>query len=198
MRTLLLLALLAALPGCASTRPRASAARLSLSPSSTVAVLPFEDLSGRESAGEEFTRVFTAELVRTGALSVVEPGLVDEALERLSIRATRAMTEAEMRRLGDSLHVSHLLFGNILESGMLRTEDGEMPSVAAAVRLVDIASGRVVWACHHSRTGQDRETVFAWGRERSRERLLARLATEMMEDLRRAGASRSHQGGRTP
>jgi polysaccharide biosynthesis protein PelC len=190
----LLTACLAAAAGCAAARPRASHAPVVVPPGAAVAMLPFEDLAGRENVAEEFTRVFLAELVRTGTLPVVEEGVVEDTMDRLSIRSSRSMTTAEMRRLGDSLHVTHLLFGNVLDSGELNTETGGVPTVAATLRLVDVASGRVVWACHHSRTGQDRETVFQWGRERSRDKLIASLAEEMLEDLRKAGA-RGARGG---
>jgi hypothetical protein len=91
--------------------------------------------------------------------------------------------------------VTHLLFGNVIEAGELKGDEGGVPSVAATLRLVEIASGRVVWACHHSRTGEDRETVFQWGRERSQDRLIASLAVEMLEDLRKAGARSGSRGG---
>ena len=161
-------------------------------------MLPFEDLSGRENVAEEFTRVFMAELVRTGTLAVIEPGLVDDAMDRLSIRSARSLSAADMKRLGDSLHVTHLLLGNVLESGEIRTDEGSgLPTVAASLRLVDIASGRVVWACHHSRTGEDRETLFQWGRERSRDKLIASLAIEMLDDLRKAGARSAPRGAKS-
>jgi len=67
--------------------------------------------------------------------------------------------------------------------------------VAATLRLVEIASGRVVWACHYSRTGEDRETVFQWGREHSQDKLIASLAVEMLDDLRKAGARSGSRGG---
>ncbi|MGE5178814.1 MAG: hypothetical protein ACM3PF_06970 [Bacteroidota bacterium] len=160
-----------------------------------VAMLPFEDLSGRQNVAEEFTRVFMAELVRTGTFPVVESGIVEETMDRLSIRSTRALSAAEIHRLGDSLHVTHVLLGNVLEAGDLQSDEGAVPSVAAALRLVEVSSGRVVWACHHSRTGEDRETVFQWGRERSRDKLIANLAVEMFDDLRKSGAHHGARGG---
>jgi polysaccharide biosynthesis protein PelC len=195
MRAACALALTAAAAGCAGTRPRASSAPVAVPSGAVVALIPFEDLSGRENVADAFTRIFMAELVRTGTFPVLEEGVVEDALDRLSIRSTRGMTSAEMHRLGDSLHVTHLLFGNVIEAGELKGDEGGVPSVAATLRLVEIASGRVVWACHHSRTGEDRETVFQWGRERSQDRLIASLAVEMLEDLRKAGARSSSRGG---
>jgi TolB-like protein len=195
MRAAGVLALAAAAAGCAGTRPRASHAPVAIAGGAMVALMPFEDLSGRENVAETFTRVFMAELVRTGTFPVIEQGVVEGALERLAIRSSRGMTSEEMRRLGDTLHVTHLLFGNVIEAGELKSDEGGVPSVAATLRLVEIASGRVVWACHHSRTGEDRETVFQWGRERSQDKLIASLAVEMLEDLRKAGARSGSRGG---
>lgn len=195
MRAAGVLALAAAAAGCAGSRPRASHAPVAIAGGAMVALIPFEDLSGRENVAEAFTRVFMAELVRTGTLPVIEQGVVESALERLAIRSSRGMTSEEMRRLGDTLHVTHLLFGNVIEAGELKSDEGGIPSVAATLRLVEISSGRVVWACHHSRTGEDRETVFQWGRERSQDKLIASLAVEMLEDLRKAGARSGSRGG---
>lgn len=184
--------------GCAGTRPRATHLPVAVPDGATVAMIPFEDLSGRENVAEAFTRVFMAELVRTGVLPVLEQGPVEDAIDRLSIRSARGMTTEEMRRLGDTLHVTHLLFGNVIEAGELTSDEGAVPSVAATLRLVDIRSGRVVWACHHSRTGADRETLFQWGRERSQDKLIASLAVEMLDDLRHAGARSGSRGGTKP
>lgn len=195
MRAAGVLALAAVASGCAGTRPRSSHAPVAIPAGAVVAMLPFEDLSGRETIADAFTRVFMAELVRTGTFPVIEQGVVEDALDRLSIRSSRGMTSEEMHRLGDSLHVTHLLFGNVIEADALKSDEGEVPSVAATLRLVEIASGRVVWACHHSRTGEDRETLFQWGREHNQDKLIAKLAVEMLEDLRKAGARSGSRGG---
>jgi TolB-like protein len=195
MRAAGALALAVVATGCAGARPRATHAPVAIPAGAVVAMLPFEDLSGRENVAAAFTRVFMAELVRTGTFPVIEQGVVEDAVDRLSIRSTGGMTSAEMHRLGDSLHVTHLLFGNVIEAGEVRSDEGGVPSVAATLRLVEIASGRVVWACHQSRTGEDRETVFQWGREHSQDKLIASLAVEMLEDLRKAGARSGSRGG---
>jgi TolB-like protein len=163
-----------------------------------VAVMPFEDLSGRVDVGEVFTRVFLAELVRSGSAEVVDPGSLSEAVERLQIRTTVAMTRAEMKSLADSLPCTHLLFGTVLDAGTVRVADGDLPSVAATLRLVEASTGRIVWACEHSRTGEDNETLFGWGREHSRDRLLSKLAVEMITEFRRSATSRRHSAAPTP
>ena len=164
----------------------------------TVAVMPFEDLSGRVDVGEAFTRVFLAELVRSSTVDVVDPGALSEAVERLKIRTTVAMTRAEMKSLADSIPCTHLLFGTVLDAGTVHTTDGDLPSVAATLRLVEASTGRIIWACDHSRTGEDNETVFGWGRERSRDRLLGQLAAEMITEFKKSASSRRSAAPRTP
>jgi hypothetical protein len=60
--------------------------------------------------------------------------------------------------------------------------------VGATVRLIQPATGRVLWAGVDFRTGEDGETVFGWGRVRSAERLVTVLADGMLGDFREAGA----------
>ena len=186
-RTALALAcgLLAAV-GCAGTRPMSSPRPFTLSQGARVAMVPFEDLSGRVEVAEAFTRVFLTTLVQSGTLDVLEPGVVEAAVEGLRIRSTAAMTGTELRALADTLGATHILLGTVLEAGVVRTDEGELPSVAAALRLVDARTQQVVWASHHARTGEDNATVFGWGREHSQDRLIGVLATEMMNDLRKS------------
>lgn len=152
------------------------------------ALMPFENLAGREEQSQLFTGVFFAHLVASGALDMVDPAHVEAAMESLGIRATGSMTSAEVRAMADTLHVPYLLLGSVLESGTVQTPNGPVPSVGAALRLVQAASGRVPWAGVHFRSGEDRESVFGWGRIASTERLVSELASDMLRDFREAGA----------
>jgi TolB-like protein len=152
------------------------------------ALMPFENLAGREEQGQLFTKVFFAQLVASGALEMVDPAHVEAAMDELGIRASGSMTPAEARAVADSLHAPYLLLGSVLESGSIQGGNGTVPSVGATLRLVEATTGRVLWAGVHFRTGEDRETVFGWGRVKSTERLISELASEMLRDFRDAGA----------
>ena len=177
------------LAGCATGgRPREHAGAVPTD-HPRIALLPFDNLSGREEQERRFTQTFLASLVKTGACDVVDMGRVESMLETLRIRATGSIGSAEMATLGDSLGVRYLLLGSVLEAGRVRTDDGDTPTMGASLRLVEVRTGRVVWADVQVVTGNDRETVFGWGRERSAERLLVRLAEGMLQDFRTAGAA---------
>lgn len=181
-----LLAILVA--GCAGTGRRSDSGGTVPTDHPRAALLPFENLSGREEQGRVFTQVFLVELVRSGACEMVEPGQVDQALDRLGIRATGSLSSDQLRQLGDSLGVRYVFLGSVLEAGTVKTWDGDLPSAGAALRMVETSSGRVVWAGLKVRTGDDGETVFGWGREQSAQRLVTSLAKEMLATFTTAGA----------
>jgi TolB-like protein len=157
-----------------------------------VALVPFENLAGREEQSQLFTRVFFAQLVASGAFAMVEPAEVDAAMDSLGIRSAAAMTPAGLRALADTLHASYLLLGSVLESGTIQSGGGAVPAVGATLRLVEPATGGVPWAGVHFRSGEDRETVFGWGRVTSTERLVSELAADLLKDFREAGARGAH------
>jgi TolB-like protein len=158
------------------------------------ALMPFENLSGREDQSEIFTRVFFAQLVATGAFDVVDPVRIDAAMDSLRIRATGSMTIDQLRAMADTLHVPYILLGSVLESATIHDPDGDIPSVGASLRLVEARTGKVVWAGVQFVSGGDHETVFGWGRVRSLETLVMRLSQEMLRDF---GGRRQQPRGST-
>ncbi len=153
------------------------------------ALVPFENLAGREELGNLFTRIFFAQIVASDAFEMVEPGRVEVMMDSLGIRPGGSPTPMEMRALSDSLRASYLILGSVLESGSIQTASGDVPAQGATLRLVEAATGRVLWAAVHFRSGEDRETVFGWGRETSSNRLVSALASDMLRDFRAAGAT---------
>ena len=155
------------------------------------ALMPFENLSGREEQSQIFTKVFFAQLVASDAFEMVDPTRVEQAMDSLGIRSPATMTPQQVKVMADTLHVAYLLLGSVLESGTFQSDDHAVPSVGATLRLVEGATNRVRWAGVHFRSGEDRETVFGWGRVKSVERLISELASEMLGDFRDAGARRA-------
>jgi len=91
------------------------------------------------------------------------------------------LTSAQAVGIASRLRARWLVTGSILEYGTVRTPDGEMPSVGITLRMLDGRDARVVWSAMKVAGGQDRETVFGWGREASLDRLAERTAREMFK-----------------
>ena len=160
------------------------------------ALLPFENLGGREEQGTFFSKVFFAQIVASGALEMVDPSRVDEVMDSLAIRSAGSITPAQIQALGGAFQAPYLLLGSVLESGRLQSGGSDVPAVGATIRLVEVASGRVLWAGVHFRSGEDREGLFGWGRVMNADKLVSQLASEMLGDFRDAGA-RNRRSART-
>jgi TolB-like protein len=165
--------------GAGTPRPAAEPGR----PRPRLAVLPFENLTGSTDAGDRLTRVFFSEIAQQGAYEVAEPGEVEAALEALDLRLTGTLTAAEADSLGRRLGVERILLGSVLESGTVRTDDGDLPTVGASIRLLDAGTGRVLWTRMEFLAGDDRETIFGWGRERDDGKLAQRLARQLIRQM---------------
>jgi hypothetical protein len=154
-----------------------------------VAFLPLENLTSRSDAAEVLTHIFYVELARTGICETVEPGEVEVALSEIGARNTGSVSVEQLKAIGKRLNVRYVLLGTVLESGTVKNSDTDLPSVGVALRLLDVESARVTWAAMDFRTGEDRETLFGWGREHNAQRLASELAAGMFSDLARlAGA----------
>jgi hypothetical protein len=192
------LALLLALgAGCAASLHR-PAAEVTAGPRPRVALLPLENLTLREDASTVMTRLLFVELVRGGACEMVEAGEVEAVMESLRVRPTGSLTSEQRGQFGARLRADHLVVGSVIESGVSRTPEGDVPAVAVVLRLIEVASGRVEWADLRVRTGDDRERVFGWGRELNRDRLASALATDILQSFRIPAPSPAAPGAAAP
>jgi hypothetical protein len=177
-----LLAATLALAGCAAggpaVRAQGSGGR------ATLAMLPLENLSGRAEYGERFSRLVWGTLGRTGRFDVVDPGEVDGVLVELRIRSAGSLTTEQVLKAAGRLKARWIVAGTLLECGTVHTPDGDLPSFGLALRVLDGRTGKVVWTDLRSRTGQDRETIFGWGREENLDRLAQSTANELIDRLR--------------
>ncbi len=153
-------------------------------PRATLAMLPLENLSGRAEYADRFSRVIWSALGRSGRWNIIDPGQVDALLVELRIRSAGSLTTEQVLEVAGRLRARWIVAGTLLECGTVRTPDGDIPTFSLALRLLDGRDGRVVWTDLLSRTGQDRETIFGWGREESLDRLAETTARELIERMK--------------
>ncbi len=148
-----------------------------------IAVLPFDNLTGEEDAGEKVTEIFTMELMHTGRFNVAEPGRVKKAMKERRIRTTRDMDLEAAKWLGESLDLNLILVGSVLDFEVQEFQNKRVPVVTVISRLVHTNTGVTLWAAYRSRKGDDRETIFGWGRITSLSELGSTVASEMLRPL---------------
>lgn len=149
-----------------------------------VVMLPLSNLTGRVGQTDALSGIFFSEIVRTGACDLVDAGETDRLVQSLRLRDTGSLTPEDLRVLRDSTGARYAILGSILEAEMLRTPDGDVPSVGVTLRLVETTNARVVWADVGFRSGEDAATVFQWGRQTNLNRVAADLAARMMNGFR--------------
>jgi hypothetical protein len=148
-----------------------------------MAMLPLENLSGRAEYGDRFSRLVWTTLGRTGRFDLVDAGEVDAVLVEQRIRSAGSLSRDQVLKSAGRLKVRWILAGTLLECGTVRSPEGDLPSFALSLRVIDGRSGRVVWTDMRARSGQDRETVFGWGREENLERLAESAARELIDRI---------------
>ena len=163
-----------ALIGCASTVQewvKPGAAHIS-----RLAVLPFENQTSALRAGQAVSDLLVSEILATGTTPVMDPSEVGDLLRRESLDPADAGRLPSAQRLGRILQVSHVLQGAVTE---YRYKPGlsETPAVGVTARLVDVATGQVVWTASHARLGS------SWIREDGLGRVAQRVAHDMAAHL---------------
>lgn len=150
-----------------------------------VALLPFENFTDDIHAPEHVMPALKATLAQRG-MEVVNDSMVTEFLCNERIRTTTYLPRETAQRAGRSLKANTMLAGAVVAySGT------ENPGFGILARLVDTASGDLVWADYASATGDDFTGILGLGKIRDISELVPRV-------LDRLFATYPGSGGRGP
>lgn len=168
-------------------------------PGSRVAVLPLVNLTRDMNAPDVVMNALVVELLATNRFVVVDPGVVDEVIQRERIRLTDRIPLETLQGLGAALGVDHVFVGSVNEYQMAKDSQDVVPSVSIALRMVACSTGAIVWASTHSKRGNDTETIFTLGRVETLEELTSIAAREMTKTVvPPPGKSKPNQEKSTP
>ncbi len=148
-------------------------------PGSRVAVLPLVNLTRDANAPEVVMNALVVELLATHRFVVIDPGVVDDVVQRQRIRLTDRIPLETLQSLGASLGVDYVFVGSVNEYQMSKDAQDMVPTVSIALRMVSCGTGAIAWASTHSKRGDDAETIFTLGRVETLEELTSIAAREM-------------------
>jgi TolB-like protein len=149
-----------------------------------VAVLPFENLSERKGAARIVTDVFTSAVVRQGRFEVVEPGTVMEALVAVGILPYGAIDLGTLGALRERLPADAIILGTVFRySEGLRPGATTSPQMVLDARMLDLATGRILWMAERGRDGGDSQVLLHFGTIRAMVPLVLKAAGDMLETL---------------
>ncbi|PJA27259.1 MAG: hypothetical protein CO189_07625 [candidate division Zixibacteria bacterium CG_4_9_14_3_um_filter_46_8] len=140
------------------TRPQTS-----FEPFKTLAILPFNNYSGKEDAGKQVSNAFLVELLKKPYFRIIEPGEVDRVLREERIRSSDQIDGGTASLLREKLGADLLLIGAVNEYDYFKVGERDIPLIGFSARILDTSTGMIVWAAYHSRKGDDRELIFNWG-----------------------------------
>lgn len=145
-------------------------------PITRLAVLPFDNQTPAVRAGSIVADVLASELLVAGALPIADPGEIGDVLRRENLDPIDVARWPAPARLGRLLQVSHVLQGAVTE---YRYKPGlsETPVVGVTARVVEVASGEVVWTATHAASGS------TWFREDGLARVVQNVARDMAAHL---------------
>jgi len=150
---------------------------------SSVAVIPFLNLSQKKNAGKILELHFVNQLLRRTSLSVAEPGLVTEALlaHRAVMEAGPSLENAEALTNDDSLGADLVLSGIVFDY-----QDGiGIPKVDFSVTIIDKENQKVVWSSRSDSTGDEGVFFFDLGTVYTAHQLTSEMARGTSEALSR-------------
>jgi hypothetical protein len=156
-----------------------------------VGIVPFTSLAQDRAAGYRVTNVFFTELLERGFAEVVEPGqfAADMASVRGGTPAESPWSTEQLAKLGEKAGVQGIFMGTVRQYEMVNSGRDSYPLLSVEVRLVDAATGRLVWSASETRKGGAGFPIFGWGGVRVMESLTADVCRDLLTTLPRGRSS---------
>lgn len=119
----------------------------------TVALLPFTNLSKEQAAAERVRDVFATMLLSTGAVFVVPPGEVQQAVSKLGLPSPSAPTAEEVVRLGKALKADAVITATVREYGEVRAGATGGNVISLSAQMMETATGKLIWSASSTKGG---------------------------------------------
>ena len=148
----------------------------------TVAVVPFFNLSERRFAGEIMALHFVRQLRALGNFTVIEPGIVRQALLKRRIIMEDGMSLADADALFSELDADVILSGKVFDYQDYRGPAGKS-KVDFSALLTEKQSREVVWACESNYDGDYGVFFFDWGKINTAHRMASEMVASALETL---------------
>lgn len=119
----------------------------------SVAVLPFQNLTSDDQAGERVRDAFMGLLLSTEAIYVLPPGEVSRGINRAGMRTPQTPTVEEIIKLKGLLDVDAVLTGVLREYGSVRSGSAEANLVSLSLQMIETQTGTIVWSASSTKGG---------------------------------------------
>jgi hypothetical protein len=119
----------------------------------TVAVMPFNNLTRENVAGERVRDVFMTMLQATGGVYVIPPGEVARGITRLSLERPASPTPEEVTKFAKVVSTDAVFTGTVKEYGEVRSGTSTANVVSVSLQMMEAQTGKVVWSASSTQGG---------------------------------------------
>ena len=121
-------------------------------------------------------------------LQLVSPNVISEILRRQGVLRWGEVTRELRVELASERAVAAILTGAVEIYEVTGSATAPQPRVEISLRLVDAATGNILWSGAIERSGSHRKGPFGAGRVHSRGELAQRVTRELLSNLQRSEA----------
>jgi hypothetical protein len=119
----------------------------------SVAVMPFENLSRDQLAGDRVRDAFANSLLSTGAVYVIPAGEVSRGIARAGIANPAAPSTEEIAKFAGIIKIDAVITGTVTEYGEVRSGNATANVVSMNVQMIEVQSRRIVWTASATKGG---------------------------------------------
>lgn len=118
-----------------------------------VAVMPFNNLTRENVAGERVRDVFMTMLQATGGVYVIPPGEVTRGIARTNLERPATPTPEEVTKFAKVVSADAVFTGTVKEYGEIRSGTSTANVVSMSLQMMEAQTGRVVWSASTTQGG---------------------------------------------
>lgn len=119
----------------------------------SVAVVPFQNLTGQADAAERVRDTFMGMLLATQAVYVVPSGEVWRGISKIGRIPPEGLSVEQIRRLGNILEVQAVITGVLREYGTVRSGTASANVISLSLQMIEVDQGLVVWSASSTKGG---------------------------------------------
>ena len=165
--------------------------RLRATPPDRVVVLPFRNRSDQPHAGQVAAELTACALAAALPVELYDGGDATRRLLERGWRTGLPVGREEVTSLAGDPGVDAVLMGDVDFWDEGSVAGGRPPELAVSFRLLDAATGDILWAAEHERRGDETRSFYEAGNVRLPEILMLRAACEALAPLARTPVASS-------
>ena len=119
----------------------------------TIAVMPFQNFTRDNIAGERVRDVFINKLLATGAVYVLPIGEVARGVARAEIQNPTAPSQEEVVKLSGLIKAQAVITGVLKEYGEVRSGTSSSNIISMSLQMMEGTTGKVVWTASTTKGG---------------------------------------------